>query len=196
MSGIASGGTATFSSVTGDAIDVARDVVPAGANGEADVREFDGEKNLVPPGDEARLKTPSSVCRTNTSPDDIYLLGKILESLGSMFCLNKRDQQKLGGEAESRGKVLPHLKRRVYSLSAPYTLLYDARRRALHNTRCCRRTEELVPDDGDERVPQRDSEQRATCAREFMISLGSGIASSGTSSSDVGAGRGVWPLCH
>ena len=75
-----------MSDVTRDAIDV----VPAEANGEADVGEFDGEMNLVLPDDKAdwRLKTPSSVCCTNTSPDEIYLPGKILESLGSM-----RDQQ-------------------------------------------------------------------------------------------------------
>jgi len=79
-----------LSDVTRDAIDVARDVVPAEANGEADVREFDGEMNLVLLDDKAdwRLKTLSSVCRTNTSPDEIYLPRKILESLGSM-----RDQQ-------------------------------------------------------------------------------------------------------
>jgi len=90
LSDIATGGTATFSSVTGDATDAARDFVPAETNGEVDVREFDGKMNLVLPDGKAdwRLKTPSSVCRTNTSPDEIYLPGKILESLGSM-----RDQQ-------------------------------------------------------------------------------------------------------
>jgi len=87
------------------------------------VRDFDGEMNLVPPGDKAdwRLKSPSSVCRKNTSPDEIYLLGKILEWLGSMFCLNERQKTKLS--LLSRGRELPHLKPRVYSLSALYTLL-------------------------------------------------------------------------
>lgn len=108
--------------------DVAGDVVPVDeTDGEIDVREFDGGMNSVSPGDKTdwRLKTPSSVCRTNTSPDKIYLLAKILESLGSMLCLSERSQkgvssrnsnkyalyqalhnraeiERLGGEAESR----------------------------------------------------------------------------------------------
>jgi len=135
--------------------DVAGDVVPVDeTDGEIDVREFDGRMNSVSPGDKTdwRLKTPSSVCRTNTSPDKIYLLAKKLESLGSMLCLSARSQK--GGEQSQQQQICvisgfyiiePKLKdsaakpSRVYSLSAPYTLtmlLHNVRRRALHNTRC------------------------------------------------------------
>ena len=75
-----------MSDVTGDATDAARDVVPAETNGEADAREFNGKTDSVSPGDKAdwRWKSPSSAFRTDASPNQIYLPGKILESLGSM----------------------------------------------------------------------------------------------------------------
>jgi len=75
-----------LSDVTGDATDAGRDVVPDETNGEADAREFNGKTDSVPPGDKADWgwKSPSSAFRTDASPNEIYLLGKILESLGSM----------------------------------------------------------------------------------------------------------------
>jgi len=94
LSDIATECSATLSDLTRNATNVARDPVPAESDGELDAREFNGKTDSFSPGDKAdwRLKTPSNICCTKTSADEIYLLAKILESLGSMFCLNKRDQ--------------------------------------------------------------------------------------------------------
>ena len=79
----------SLSGIARDATDVARDIVSADeTDGEIGVGESNGKTGLVSSGDRRKncwLKTPSSVCHANASPDEIYLLREILESSGSMF---------------------------------------------------------------------------------------------------------------
>jgi len=77
-----------LSDVTRDVANVARGVVSAEErDSEIDVGEPNGKTGLVSSSGRRKnrwLKTPSRVCHTDASPNRIYLLGKILESLGSM----------------------------------------------------------------------------------------------------------------
>ena len=99
LSGVATGSSVSLSGIARDATDATREIVSADeTDGEIDVVESNGKTGLVSSGDRRKncwLKTASRVCRTNASPDEIYLLGEILGLSGSMFwCLNERDKRK------------------------------------------------------------------------------------------------------
>ena len=78
-----------LSDATRDVANVARGVVSAEErDDEIDVEDSNGKTGLVSSSGRRKnrwLKFPSRVCHTNASPNEIYLLVKILESSGSMF---------------------------------------------------------------------------------------------------------------
>jgi len=89
LSGVATGSSVSLSGIARDATDATREIVSADeTDSEIDVGESNDETGLVSSDDRRKncwLKTPSRVCHTNANPNEIYLLGEILESSGSMF---------------------------------------------------------------------------------------------------------------